>query len=289
MASMNSTPTTPATTPSVDGPAAVSWGKQTLTFAKLTIRGQLQNRRTLLFALAFPVILYLLESRMFITDTGPGTVAVGKAIMAVAFGIFGAFSVALIGFARQLSEDISTKRYRKLRSLPISPSADFTGRFLGCFVGAVFTDAVILAIAALDGARFDAFSPVSVLVILATLFSFCLVAMAAATVIAILLTGDSVPQISSFVMLIVFFVTGFNGMSVSLLPSNLQSIVNYVPNSLAARFQMAYLVGDAAKMSSTPLPSGVAYMGLLVLYTIIGAAVATMLVRRFIYAGEVGE
>ncbi|KZN24374.1 hypothetical protein A4G99_08180 [Haladaptatus sp. R4] len=286
MASVNSS--SPAVPPS-GGPTAVPWGKQTLTFAKLTIRGQLQNRRTLLFALAFPVILYLLESRMFLTDTGPGSVAVGKAVMAVAFGIFAAFSVALIGFARQLSEDISTKRYRKLRSLPISPSADFVGRFLGCYVAAVFTDAVVLVIAALDGGRFDAFGPVSVLVVLATLFSFCLVAMAAATVIAILLTGDSVPQISSFLMLIVFFVTGFNGMSVSLLPPNLQGIVNYVPNSLAARFQMTYLVGDAAKLSSTPLPKGIEYVGLLVLYTVIGAAVATVLVRRFIYAGEVGE
>ncbi|MCO8244339.1 MULTISPECIES: ABC transporter permease [unclassified Haladaptatus] len=286
MASVNSS--SPAVPPS-GGPTAVPWGKQTLTFAKLTIRSQLQNRRTLLFALGFPVILYLLESRMFLTDTGPGSLAVGKAVMAIAFGIFGAFSVALIGFARQLSEDISTKRYRKLRSLPISPSADFVGRFLGCFVGAVFTDAVILVIAALDGARFDAFGPVSVLVILTTLFSFCLVAMAVATLIAILLTGDSVPQISSFVMIIVFFITGFNGMSVSLLPSNLQGIVNYVPNSLAARFQMAYLVGDAARMSSTPLPKGIEYVGLLVLYTVIGAAVATVLVGRFIYAGEVGE
>ncbi len=284
MSSVNSTARTPSASTT-----GVSWNKQTLTFAKLTVRSQLQNRRTLLFGIAFPVILYLLESRMFIPDTGPGSVGVGKALMAVAFGIFGAFSVALVGFARQLSEDISTKRYRKFRSLPISPSADFTGRFLGCYVSAVFTDVLILVVAAFDGARFDAFGPVSVLVVLVTLFSFCLVAMAAATLIAILLTGDSVPQISSFVMLIVFFVTGFNGMSVSLLPSNLQGIVNYVPNSLAARFQMAYLVGDAAKISSTPLPRGIEYVGLLVLYTVIGAAVATVLLRRFIYAGEVGE
>ncbi len=259
-----------------------------LAFARLTVLSQLKNRRTLLFALGFPVVLYLLESRMFLPQSGPG-VGIGRAVMAVAFGIFGAFSVALVGFARQLGDDIADKRYRKLRSLPIAPSADFTGRFLGSYVVAVIAEAVVLAIAYVDHGAFDAFGPVSVLVVLASLFGFCLVAMALATLMAVLLTGDSVPQISSFVMLIVFFLTGFNGMSPSSLPSNLRSIVNYVPNSLAARLQMTYLVGPAAATSSTPLPDGPVYLGLLALYTVVGAVFASLLLRRYIYAGEVGE
>ena len=271
-------------------PTATSWPRQALTFTRLTVRSQLKNRRTLLFVLGFPIALYLLESRMFIPQSGPGA-ATGRTVLAIAFGIFGAFSAALVGFARQLSDDVTSRRYRKFRSLPISPSADFTGRFLGGYVVAVVAEAVVLAIAFFDGGAFDAVGPLSVVVVLGSLFAFCLIAMCVATFVAILLAGDSVPQVSSFLMMIVFFVTGFDGMSVSLLPADLRAVVNYVPNSLAARFQMGYVVGHPVTASgpSIPLPDGAGYAALLVVYTVLGAAVAAFLFGRFVYAGEVGE
>ncbi len=277
-----------ATNVRTSGQSAVPWVQQTLTFARRTVVTQMKNRRAVVASFGFPVLYYVLDTRLFIQGTG-SVVAVERAAMAVSFGMFGAFLIALVGFAQQLSGDLTQKRYRKFRSLPISPSADFAGRLLGGYVVSVVAYALLFAIGYLDGGAFDALGPISTVVVLGTLLAFCLVAMAVATLFAVVLRGDNAFQVSMFVLLVAYFVTGFNGLSVSILPDSLRGAMNYVPNSLATRIQFAYTVGHPSVFSPPALPNTAAFGALLVVYAVVSGAIATLLLRRFVYAGEVGE
>ncbi|KZN25840.1 hypothetical protein A4G99_05340 [Haladaptatus sp. R4] len=263
------------------------WLQQVVAFMRRTILSQLKNRRALLITFGFPVGYYLLDTHL---AAGQGGVSpTSKTIAAIGMGMFAVFIVALTGFARLFGDDITEKRYRKLRSLPISPSADFTGRLLGSYVIALVAYTLMLVVAALDGASFDAFGPVSVLVFLGSLFAFCVVAMAVATVVAVVLRGDGVYRATVLLVLVVFAATGFNGVSLAVIPPDLQYAVNYVPNSLAVRLQLAYTTTHLGSLTPPALPDSLTWGGLLAVYTLIAGAVAAALFRRYVYDGEVGE
>jgi ABC-2 type transport system permease protein len=270
--------------------SAAPWLRQVKTFAVRTVREQFRSRVALFWALGWPVLWYVLTTRLFIQGSGDG-LGVAKTTVAVSVGLFGALTVSLVGFAQTLSNDLTEKRYRKLRSLPISPSADLLGRFLGGFALAAVSFALVLGVGFVDSAVF-VLRPLSIPIVAGSLILFCVIGMAIATVIASLVDqGEYIVAITNTVLILSFFLTGFNGITPFMLPAKTRSVLNYVPNALAARMQAFYLAGDQVRTALTPppLPTSPMFIGLLVVYAIGFAAVAVVVMRRSIYAGDAGE
>ncbi|EMA53427.1 MULTISPECIES: ABC transporter permease [Halococcus] len=268
---------------------AVPWLHQVKAFALRTLRELFRNRSALFWGLVSPVFFYVLFG--VIVPQGPSSGAY-KASNAVAFGVFGAFSVTLVIFAATLSADLTNKRYRKLRSLPIAPSADVLGRFVGGFALAVVSFSLVLAVGLVTGASFALRGLLSIPIVLTSLFLFCLLSVAAAVLVAAVIDeGEYIVGVTNMLVLGLFFVTGYNGLVPGLMPEPLPGLVNYVPNALAARLGIYHLttIGPNGPLSPPPLPTGPEYLALLAGYTVVIGAVASVVMRRYIYAGDGGE
>lgn len=271
-------------------PAAVPWHRQTKAFAVRTLRELFRDRAALFWGLAAPVFFYLVFGVVMSPDGG----GVERGANAVIFGVFGAFSVSLVIFATGLTNDLSEKRYRKLRSLPVAPSADVVGRFCGALALSVVSFGVVLAVGALTGAAYELESALSVPVVLVSLALFCAVAVAGAVAVAAVLdTGEYVVGVTNMLALALFFLTGYNGLVPQLAPDPLPSLVNVLPNSLAARVAVTHLtaIGPAQPGPLAPpaLPTGPKYLALLAVEAVLMAAIAAWVMRRRIYGAEAGE
>lgn len=270
--------------------AAVPWLGQVRTFAVRTVREQFRSRVALFWALGWPVLWYVLTTRLFLSGPNAG-LGFAKTTVAVSVGLFGALTVSLVGFAETLSTDLTEKRYRKLRSLPIAPSADLLGRFLGGLSLATISFVLVLVVGLLDSAAFS-LRPLSLPIVVVSLVLFCVIGMAVATVIATVVDqGEYIVAITNTVLILSFFLTGFNGVTPSMLPTETRGVLNYVPNALAARLQAYYLGGDQLRTALTPppLPTEPWFLALLLVYAFAFAAVATFVMGRYIYAGDAGE
>jgi ABC-2 type transport system permease protein len=273
----------------VEPAESVPWSRQVKAFALRTLRELFRNRSTLFWSLVTPVFFYMLFG---VIGSQGSSLGLAKAAEAISFGIFGAFSVTLIIFSANLSNDLKAKRYRKLRSLPIAPSADIVGRFLAGFVLAVVSFLLVLAVGVLTGATFTLRGLLSVPVVLLCLFLFCLISMATAVLVASVLDeGEYIVGMTNMLVLALFFLTGYNGLVPQLMPEPLPGLVNYIPNALATRLSIYHLttIGPNSPLSPPPLPHGPAYLALLCVYTIAIVAVAAVVMHRSIYAGEGGE
>jgi len=272
-----------------DALAPVSLPRQTAAFARRTLRGLFRNRAALLWGLGAPVFFYL----VFGVAMSPDSTGVVRGANAVAFGVFGAFSVSLVVFATALSDDITNERYRKLRSLPVSPAADVLGRSLGALALAGCSFALVLGVGLATGATLELRSLLSVPVVLGSLVLFCLVAMAGAVVVTSVVTdGEYVVGVTNMLALGLFFLTGYNGLVPRLAPDPLPALANVAPNALAARLGVYHLTPvTAGTPSLTPpaLPIGSEYLALLTVEALLTTFVAVRVAHRRLYATEVGE
>lgn len=177
--------------PGYNTPSHSSWLLQVKSFSVRAIRELFRSRIALFWAIGWPIGWYFLTMTLLVEvpeQVPPGQVdtvlAYIKASNAISFGIFGAFTVSLVTFANNFSDDLAAKRYRKFRSLPISPVADLTGRFLaGCLFGLVSFCSVLIA-GFLHGASFSLQGPISIPITVLTLLLFCIISMSVAVVLA---------------------------------------------------------------------------------------------------------
>ena len=267
---------------------AVPWSRQVKAFASRTLRELFHNRSAMFWGLGAPVFYYVL----FGVVAGQAVAGRERAALAVSFAIFGIFGVALTTFATNLTADLKRKRYRKLRSLPVAPSADLLGRALGAFVLAIASFLVVLGAGLLTGASFALRSPFSVPVVVISLALFCLVGIAVAVLIASVLNeGEYVLGVTNLLLFGLFFLTGYNGISPSIVPESLTVLINYAPNSLATRLVLYHLtpVGSNGPFSPPALPTDPVYLVVLAGYAVAIAAVASVVMHRYIYAGDGGE
>ncbi len=289
------------TVPDTSTPAVrVPWHRQTKAFALRNLRATLRTRATIIWGFGFPAFWYLLSSLVFLPDGdqlgAEVALAEVKGATAVSLGLFGVLTVTLVAFAGGLGSDITEKRYRKLRSLPVAPSADFAGRFLAGVAVAAVSYVLVLVVGFLDGADYalQGFGSVPVVVVSFLLFSVVGVSVAVA-VTWVVSDPEIVVGITNAILLVTFFLTGYNGTTPGLLPESTRAIVNVVPNSLAARLQMWHLTDTPASGSTeggaTPpeLPVGVEYVALLGLWALVLGVVGSVLMNRGIYRGEGGE
>jgi ABC-2 type transport system permease protein len=278
----------------------VPWHRQTKAFALRNLRATLRTKATIIWGFGFPAFWYLLSSLIFLPDAedvgGSAVLADVKGATAVSLGLFGVLTVTLVAFAGGLSSDLTEKRYRKLRSLPVSPTADFAGRFLAGVAVAAVSYLIVIVAGFLDGADYALQGPGSVPVVIGSFLLFSVVGVSVAVAVTWAVSDPEVViGITNAILLVSFFLTGYNGTNPGFLPESSRSLVNIVPNSLASRLQMWHLTetpkNGAAQGGATPpsLPVGVEHVALLAGWAVVFAAVGSYLMSRGIYAGEGGE
>lgn len=270
------------------GATSVAWWRQTEAFAVRTLRELFRNRAALVWGLLAPVFFYL------VFGVALGEPGIARGANAVVFGVFGSFSVSLVIFATALSADLKARRYRKLRSLPVAPSADVLGRFVGGLALAAVSFLLVLVVGVATDGTLRVQSAVSVPVVATTLVLFCLLAMGLAVpVAAVLDDGEYVVGVTNMVTLALFFLTGFDGLVPAMAPGPLGELVNWLPNSLATRLAVYHLVpvgaGGETPLVPPALPLGWEWTALLVAYAGVGVAAGAVTMRHAIYQGEGGE
>jgi len=265
--------------------ARVPWTRQTRTFARRHVRQVLRNRVLLGIAVAWPVLWYFLSVLVFV-DVAEGGAGGLKAGLAMTYGLFGAFTITVAVFAGDFARDLDGDRYRKFRAMPIAPTADLAGRLLAGTVFGVASYAVTILVSIAHGATFGRPDPAALGVLALTLALFCLIAMAAAMLVALVITKpEHMTTIAVIGALMAFYATGFNGVTPGMLAAG-ADLVNYAPNSLATRIQIAYLSEDVAFMTPPAAPDSAGYLGLLGAYAAGLLAISVLIVRRFAYAPE---
>ncbi|MFC7073413.1 ABC transporter permease [Halovenus rubra] len=276
---------------------------QTKAFALRNLRAMLRTKATIIWGFGFPAFWYFLTSLVFLPDSGDvseaTTLGTIKGSTAVSLGLFGVLTVTLVAFAGGLSDDLTAKRYRKLRSLPVAPSADFAGRYLAGVAVAAVAYVLVLLIGLLDGATYTLRGPLSIPVVIGTFLLFSLVGVSVAVLVT-RLVGDSelVVGITNAILLVSYFLTGYNGMNPGLLPAESHWVINVAPNSLAARLQAWHMteipattpVGvERAGLTPPALPVSIQFVGLLVVWALVLGSLATYLMDSAVYRGEGGE
>lgn len=273
--------------------AGYQWITQARSFLYRYLREMLRSKVGLFWSFAFPVIWYLLTVYL---NAIPGVPADGRAVMkavlGISFGIFGAFTVTLVGFTGHLAADIDLKRYRKFRSLPIAPSADLTGRFVaGALLGlAAWLVAVLVALA--DGASYQFTTPFAVVYVLLAVSLFCLIGMVAGLLLTLLVPQPEHATTAGTGLLVIgFFVTGYNGTVASVFPAT-GWLLNVIPNSLATRITVYYLIDTAwgpAGLAPPPMPDTIWHLGLLGAYSVGLTGLGLYIMHRWIYGSDLGE
>lgn len=273
---------------------ARTWLKRSRAYGNRTIIELVKSRIALFWSIIFPLFWYFATFYLFVEPQIPGDVLPeAKASNAVSFGMFGALTVSLTTFASALGSDISEKHYRKFRSLPGSPSADLLGRMAAGLVMATVSYVVIVAAGFVHGAELGIRSPLSLPIVAASLVLFCVIGMSVAVLVASVVPDPShVTAITISLMMVLFFVTGFNGINPAFMPAN-PDLVNVIPNALATRLQLFHLTTFefTGAIGLTPPSMPETGTGLAILFgsAVVSAGVALASLRRLVYHGEAGE
>lgn len=279
------------------------WMTQTKAFALRNLRAMLRTKATMIWGFGFPAFWYLLTSLLFLPGAeelgAETTLADVKGSTAVSLGLFAVLTVTLVAFAGGLGNDLMDKRYRKLRSLPVSPGADFAGRYLAGVAVAALSYAVVLVVGWVDGASYALRGPASVPVVVGSFLLFSLVGVSVAVVVTRLVNDpEIVVGITTAVLLVSFFLTGYNGLTPGMLPDESHWLVNVAPNSLAARLQAWHLTDVPATtpvgvggtgLTPPSLPVGPESGALLAAWAVVLGVIASSLMYRAIYVGDGGE
>jgi ABC-2 type transport system permease protein len=284
-------------------PTASRWVTQTKAFALRNLRSMLRTKATIIWGFGFPAAWYFLTSMLFLPTSGDirseVLLADIKGSTAVSLGLFGVLTVTLVAFAGGLSTDLTEKRYRKLRSLPVAPSADFAGRYLAGVAIAALSYVLVLLVGLLDGADYTLRGPASIPIVVGTFLLFSLVGISVAVLVTRLVEdSELVVGITNAILLVSYFLTGYNGMTPGLLPEESHWIVNVMPNSLAARLQTWHMTDipattpagvEEAGLTPPPLPVGPEFVALLVAWAVALGVAALYLMDSSVYSGEGGE
>ncbi|MGM0604306.1 MAG: ABC transporter permease [Halobacteriota archaeon] len=275
--------------------------RQASAFAGRHVRVALRDRASLFWSFAWPILWYLLTVYLIVlpqlpAGTPPDVVSLVKTTQAVTFGIFGAITVSLVGFAGELTRDLEEKRYRALRAYPVSPTIDLGGRFVGSVLLGLAAFLAVVLVGVIDGATVSPTRswPVAIGAVTIAVGALCGLCAAIATIVALVTNGRSQTNLLTLtIVMIAFFVTGFNGTQPWLIPgSTVEASLNYLPNTLATRLTLEALVGaEWGNAGLTPpgmpsIGSGLARLGgsLVVLSTL-----ASVLARSWLYGGDAGE
>jgi ABC-2 type transport system permease protein len=249
-----------------------------------------RNKLVVLLAVGWPIVWYFLTMVFFIEDVPARQLSYVKASQGITYGLFGAFTVTVAVFAGEFARDLEGDRYRKLRAMPVSPTADLTGRFLAGTTLGAFSYVVTILAAYAHGGTFEVqqMGVVEIGILGLTFVLFCIIAMALALLLALVITKpEHMTTIAVVVVLVAFYLTGFNGTVPEVIGSD-PTFVNYLPNSLATRMQIATWAGvDNVEFMTPPkAPTSLRYGAILLGYAVALTAVAVGIMNQFAYGGD---
>ena len=144
------------TTQSVPAPAALNreapgLGGFNLTVLRLEIRRLLRNRRTVIFALIFPVVFFLAFglNKAYANQCGTGTATCPRSVM-ISMALYGAVLATTSGGA-MVSIERAAGWSRQLRLTPLSPVAYIVIKMLTAMVLGLASVVVVFAVGGLTG------------------------------------------------------------------------------------------------------------------------------------------
>uniref|UniRef100_A0A7D6GRT6 ABC transporter permease n=1 Tax=Natrinema zhouii TaxID=1710539 RepID=A0A7D6GRT6_9EURY len=236
----------------------------------------------LLWVLTFPAIMYLLQATQ-----GVETSAVADASVSIGTGVLGSMFVCLYLFGNQLATDLEDRRYVAYRSMPISPSAELTGRMAAGLVLAAgaFTATLVAGLA--TGASYGLRGPESVPIALAAGALTCLFWMVVAIPLVVVAGNERVASMTTTLVAVgAFVLTGLNGTVPAQSPID-GPVLNYLPNTLPTRLLVYHLVPaenwTGLGVAPPAMPTEPAFLALLAAYAVLATVAGTMLVNRMLY------
>lgn len=264
------------------GSGSSVWLSQVRAFTERCLREVMNSWTMLLTVLALPAGLQLFYGVMW--EDMPATMLSSAT---VGTAVFGAMYICLYIFGYLLAGDLEDRRYEAYRSMPLSPSADLSGRMLaGIALAAVAFVLTILAGVVTGGSfaiRGLASVPIAVLAFLLT----CVFWMILAVPFVVYTENERVAEYAvPMIGMLGYMGTGFNGVMVELAPIE-GEVLNYLPNTLPTRLLVYHLVpaGDWAEIGVAPpaMPTGPEYVVLMAVYALIAVAVGTVVVNKALY------
>ena len=123
------------------------------TVLKLEVRRLLRNRRTVIFAIVFPVVFFLLfglNSAYALQSAGPGSHGNVSAFIMISMALYGAVLATTSGGA-MVSIERAAGWSRQLRLTPLSPTAYIAIKVLTAMVLGLASVVVVYAVGALSG------------------------------------------------------------------------------------------------------------------------------------------
>lgn len=251
------------------------WSETTAFFMRF-IKESFRDKLVLFWDFAWPLFWYFLTIYIM---TAPWTEAEAlpyvKASVSVSMGIFGVITTTLTGFSISLGSDLDEGRYSKLRSLPISPLSDFLGSCLGGFIIGLGSFVLVLVVSILDGANLNFRSLVAIPVVFFALVLLCIICVSFAVVlVSVIKNPRHVSVVSLTILMIFFFITGYNGIQPYMWPNENRGILNFLPNSLAGRMCLWFLTdwtethfeNTGLAFPECPMPNSPVYIVLMLLY-----------------------
>lgn len=258
------------------------WIEQAGAFTRRSLQEVRNSRLMLAWVIAFPAIMYLLR-----TTQGASGSAVSDATVSVGIGILGSMFVCLFVFGNQLATDLEDRRYVAYRSMPISSSADLTGRMAAGLVLAASAFTVTIVAGLATGASYGLRGPESVPIVLAAGVLTCLFWMIAAIPFVVAAGNKRIASMATTLLAVTAFIlTGLNGA----VPS--QSVIdgpvlNYLPNTLPTRLLVYHLVPTESwtELGVAPpaMPTDPTFLVLLAGYAALAVLAGTLLVNRTLY------
>lgn len=260
----------------------VPWLNQVRAFSERSLREVSGSMTMVFWVLGFPAGMYLLY-----TSQRPGAPAALDATISIGIAVLGAMFVCLYLFGNQLVLDVEENRYAAYRSMPVSPSADLSGRMLaGLVLGSgAFASALIAGI--VSGASYGLRGPESILIALLGGVLTCVFWMIVAIPLVIYVENERIAEwTTTLVAMGAFVVTGFNGALPETTPLE-GEILNLLPNTLPTRLLVYHLVPaeNWAEIGVSPpaMPAGPEYVVLLVIYALVALVLGVTLVNRSLY------
>lgn len=254
--------------------AGLTW-RGTRAFA---VRAGREHARgwTGLVGAAVPVALFgLLLFAPGFADSPPA-----RAAAAVAAAAYGAFLAPTYAAASVLSGDLAEGRYRKLRSMPVAPSADAAGRVLAALAPGLVGAAIALAVGALAGGRY-AVAPGGAALVVVALVAVAVLGGSLGVVFAALLARGAALAASWLVPVALFAASGYGGTRPD---AAVEGALVAVPPTLAARVGGAHLT-DATSLVPPALPEGPLPVAALVALALLGVALAATTLGSWAYGG----
>jgi len=243
------------------------------TFIKV-LKDTFRNKSALFWVIAWPVIWLLLAVFVFLRQVPPEFAALAKGQSTISMVTFSIMVCGMTSLPANISEDRQRGLYQKLKTMPVQPWKEATGKILAVLTFGLVSAAIIIIVGILLGGRFN----ITLIGLLKSL-GFLLLGTLASSGVG-LIVGSLIKNIQGAIMTgvgIAVVTSAISGVffQYSMLPVILQKFARIWPMSSANSIIINYLIGDigydpltALNLSLTILISLLFFTAGIVLYTV---------------------